>query len=156
MESPSRDPIGYEAGANFYAYVLAHPLDATDPSGLIPPDNTNPKKDPSSRWPYTGGPRVPPNPKVPRSPPLPPGPCDFDLAKSTKHGHVSCGRWLIWPPAYICISNCKCGESLSGLYYIYGCPHVSLMIDCDTFRKTMEPGGGPIPGPGDGMPPDMA
>ena len=67
LVSPSKDPIGYVGGLNIYAYVLLRPLHTLDPLGLIPPDHTDPRKDPHSRWPY-----VPGGPLGPKTPPQDP------------------------------------------------------------------------------------
>lgn len=102
----TRDPIGYEAGPNLYAYVDDSPVNSMDPTGekysggYRPPPGKlpYPQRFPPRKFPPTGpgsGPHgglyPPPPPRIPAPPryPLPPR-CYFDP--------YSPGGWNVGPP----------------------------------------------------------
>ena len=39
------DPIEYDGGMNLYVYVTGDPVNLVDPTGLLPPENPDPRKD---------------------------------------------------------------------------------------------------------------
>ncbi|QDV23093.1 hypothetical protein Q31a_13880 [Aureliella helgolandensis] len=124
----SKDPVGHWGGSRcLYAYVSHRPLRRVDPSGLIPPDNIDPRRDPiTCRFlppnfdPDPKPPVVPPGPTRPVAPlptPAPPtkGCHSYVLVGHAGNVRPSIGNYPL-PDCYRVGGICCFMESTQGLF----------------------------------------